>query len=158
MALTPMLQQYKDLKEQYKDCLLFDRVGDFYEMYFEDALIGSRDMDVVLTKKSCGEEEKAPMCGVPYHSVETYIARLLEHGHKVAIAEQMEDPALAKGLVKRQVIRVVTPGTVIDPNMLREKDNNFLAAVYVSGSDFGLCWVDISTGEFFAMQQTSDRT
>ena len=84
MALTPMLQQYKDLKEQYKDCLLFDRVGDFYEMYFEDALIGSRDMDVVLTKKSCGEEEKAPMCGVPYHSVETYIARLLEHGHKVA--------------------------------------------------------------------------
>jgi len=158
MALTPMLQQYKDLKEQYKDCLLFDRVGDFYEMYFEDALIGSRDMDVVLTKKSCGEEEKAPMCGVPYHSVETYIARLLEHGHKVAIAEQMEDPALAKGLVKRHVIRVVTPGTVIDPNMLREKDNNFLAAVYVSGSDFGLCWVDISTGEFFAMQQTADRT
>ncbi len=158
MALTPMLQQYKDLKKQYSDCLLFDRVGDFYEMYFEDAVIGARDMDVVLTKKSCGEEEKAPMCGVPYHAVETYIARLLDRGHKVAIAEQMEDPALAKGLVKREVIRIVTPGTVIDPNMLSEKDNNFLAAVCLSGRDFGLSWVDISTGEFFAMQQEDDRT
>ncbi|MBR0139017.1 MAG: DNA mismatch repair protein MutS [Firmicutes bacterium] len=158
MALTPMLQQYKDLKKQYSDCLLFDRVGDFYEMYFEDAVIGARDMDVVLTKKSCGEEEKAPMCGVPYHAVETYIARLLDRGHKVAIAEQMEDPALAKGLVKRQVIRIITPGTVIDPNMLSEKDNNFLASVFLNGRDFGLSWVDISTGEFFAMQQEDDRT
>ena len=153
-----MMQQYLAVKQNYKDCILFFRLGDFYEMFWEDAIIASRDMDVVLTKKACGEEEKAPMCGVPYHAVDTYLARLLEHGHKVAIAEQMEDPALAKGIVERQVIRVVTPGTVIRQNMLSEKENNFLCSIFLQGNDSGISWADISTGEFFAMQLKDDPT
>ncbi len=156
MAYTPMMQQYLATKEQYKDCILFFRLGDFYEMFFDDAITASKDMEVVLTSKACGDDEKAPMCGVPYHAVETYVARLLEKGHKVAIAEQMEDPALAKGLVKREVIRVITPGTVISQNMLSEKENNFLASIYISGSSAAICWCDISTGEFSAMQAGSE--
>ena len=131
MAYKPMMMQYLKTKEQYQDCILFYRLGDFYEMFFDDAVVASRDIDLVLTHKACGDGEQAPMCGVPYHAAETYIARLIEKGHKVAIAEQMTDPALSKGLVEREVIRVVTPGTVISPAMLKEGDNNFLASVYI---------------------------
>ncbi len=152
MAYTPMILQYLATKEQYKDCILFYRLGDFYEMFFDDALVASRDMDVALTKKACGDGETAPMCGVPYHAAETYIARLIEKGHKVAIAEQMTDPALSKGLVEREVIRIITPGTVISPAMLREDENNFLACVYCGAEGIGLAWCDISTGEFSALQ------
>jgi len=154
MAYTPAMQQYLDTKKQYPDCILFFRMGDFYEMFFDDALTASRDMDIVLTRKSCGSGEYAPMCGVPYHAVDSYISKLIEKGHKVAIAEQMEDPALAKGIVKREVIRVVTPGTVIEPGMLKEGENNFLACIYAEGSSFGVAWADISTGEFSAVQLT----
>lgn len=152
MAYTPAMQQYLDVKKQYGDCILFFRMGDFYEMFFDDAVTASRDMDVVLTRKSCGDGEYAPMCGVPYHAVETYVSKLIEKGHKVAIAEQMEDPALAKGIVKREVIRVVTPGTVIEPGILKDNENNFLACVYIDGGAVGLSWADISTGEFAALQ------
>ncbi len=146
-----MIVQYLEMKKQYQDCLLFFRVGDFYEMYFDDAVVAARDMDVVLTSKGCGDNEKSPMCGVPYHSVEVYIARLLAHGHKVAVAEQMEDPATAKGIVAREVIRIITPGTVISQNMLDEKKNNFLASVWLDEDRAGLAWADISTGEFAAV-------
>ncbi len=152
MAYTPAMQQYLDTKKEHQDCILFFRMGDFYEMFFDDAVTASRDMDIVLTRKACGNGEYAPMCGVPYHAVDSYIAKLIDKGHKVAIAEQMEDPALAKGIVKREVIRVVTPGTVIEPGMLKEGENNFLACVYIDGRSAGLSWADISTGEFSALQ------
>ena len=114
MALTPMMQQYMEVKNKYKDCILFYRLGDFYEMFFDDALTASRELELTLTGRDCGLAERAPMCGVPYHAVEGYLDRLIEKGYKVAICEQLEDPALAKGLVQRDVIRVVTPGTVIE--------------------------------------------
>ncbi len=145
--LSPMMQQYISIKEQNQDCILFFRVGDFYEMFFEDAKTASEELDLVLTGKECGLEERAPMCGVPYHSCEAYIGRLVEKGYKVAICEQMEDPATAKGLVKREIIRVITPGTVIEDSMLDEGRNNYLAAVAVTGSGAGLCFTDASTGE-----------
>ena len=113
-SLTPMMQQYLTLKEKYSDCLLFFRLGDFYEMFFEDALTAARELDIVLTGRDCGLEERAPMCGVPYHAVDSYISRLIEKGYKVAVCEQLTDPALAKGLVERDVVRVFTPGTVIE--------------------------------------------
>ncbi len=147
MALTPMMQQYMEIKEKYKDCILFFRLGDFYEMFFEDAILASKEMEVTLTGKSCGLEERAPMCGVPFHSADTYIAKLVEKGHKVAICEQVEDPALAKGIVKREVIQVVTPGTVVSQTMLNEKENNYLASIYLDGFYAGLAFCDISTGE-----------
>ncbi|MDD3290232.1 MAG: DNA mismatch repair protein MutS, partial [Eubacteriales bacterium] len=146
MAYTPMMQQYLSIKEQYKDCILFFRLGDFYEMFFEDAVVGARDMEITLTKKSCGEEERAPMCGVPYHAADTYIAKLIEKGHKVAVCEQVEDPAQAKGIVQREVVRVITPGTILSQSMLSEKENNFLASVYVEEKRSGLVYCDISTG------------
>ncbi|MDD4285793.1 MAG: DNA mismatch repair protein MutS [Eubacteriales bacterium] len=151
MAYTPMMQQYLNIKEQYRDCILFFRLGDFYEMFFEDAVIGARDMEITLTKKSCGEEERAPMCGVPYHAADTYIAKLIEKGHKVAICEQTEDPSQAKGIVRREVVRVITPGTILSQSMLSEKENNFLASVYVGENSEGLTYCDISTGEFAAV-------
>ena len=151
MALTPMMQQYLNIKEQYKDCILFFRLGDFYEMFFEDALIGARDMEIALTKKACGEDEKAPMCGVPYHAADIYIAKLIDKGHKVAICEQIGDPALSKGIVDREVVKVITPGTVISQNMLSEKDNNFLACIFVTAEATGFAYCDISTGEFSAV-------
>jgi len=120
-SLTPMMQQYLEIKEQYKDCILFFRLGDFYEMFFSDAEVASRELEITLTGKDCGLEERAPMCGVPFHSADSYIAKLISKGYKVAICEQIEDPALAKGLVKRDVIRIVTPGTVTDSAMLDEK-------------------------------------
>lgn len=151
-GLTPMMQQYMDVKAKYKDCILFYRLGDFYEMFFEDALTASRELELTLTGRDCGLSERAPMCGVPYHAVETYLNRLIEKGYKVAICEQMEDPALAKGLVERDVIRVVTPGTVIESGMLDERSNNFLLSVCFSGDKAGLAFADVSTGEFFVHQ------
>ena len=147
MALSPMMQQYMEIKEQNKDCILFFRLGDFYEMFFDDAIEVSRELELTLTVKNCGLEERAPMCGVPFHSADSYIERLIEKGYKVAICEQTEDPAAAKGLVKREVIQIVTPGTVTSSNILSEKDNNYLAAVYVTGKGCGFAYSDISTGE-----------
>ncbi|MBP3376332.1 MAG: DNA mismatch repair protein MutS [Clostridia bacterium] len=150
MALTPMMQQYLELKEKYKGCILFFRLGDFYEMFFEDAKLVSKELELTLTGKDCGLEERAPMCGVPYHAASNYIARLIEKGYKVAICEQTEDPALAKGLVKREVVRIITPGTVIESDLLKENQNNYICAVYVGEDEFGLCYADISTAQMYA--------
>ncbi|MCQ2450001.1 MAG: DNA mismatch repair protein MutS, partial [Clostridia bacterium] len=144
--LSPMMRQYFEIKNQHEDCILFYRVGDFYEMFFDDAKTASEELDLVLTGKECGQEERAPMCGVPFHSCEGYIARLIGKGYKVAICEQTEDPAKAKGLVKREVIRIVTPGTVIEDTVLDETRNNYLAAIGFFGETAGLCFVDASTG------------
>ena len=144
---SPMMQKYLETKEEYKDCVLFYRLGDFYEMFFEDAINVSRELELTLTGKDCGQEERAPMCGVPFHSAETYISRLINKGHKVAICEQTEDPASAKGLVKREVIRIVTPGTVLSSTMLNEKENNYIASVYLDEESIGLSYCDVSTGE-----------
>lgn len=147
--LSPMMRQYIEIKEQNKDCIIFFRVGDFYEMFFEDAVTVSGELDLVLTGKDCGLSERAPMCGVPFHSCETYIQRLVEKGYRVAICEQVEDPATAKGLVKRDIIRIITPGTVIEDSMLEEGKNNFLCAVSVIEGTAGICFTDASTGEAF---------
>ncbi|WP_130863715.1 DNA mismatch repair protein MutS [Bacilliculturomica massiliensis] len=152
MALTPMMRQYMEIKESYRDCILFFRLGDFYEMFFDDAIVASKAMEVTLTGKSCGEAERAPMCGVPYHAADTYIARLVDKGFKVAICEQTEDPAQAKGIVKREVIQVITPGTVISQTMLNEKENNYLASVYLTENSAGVAYCDISTGEISATE------
>ncbi len=149
---SPMMQHYLDTKEQYKDCILFYRLGDFYEMFFDDAITASRELELTLTGKDCGQEERAPMCGIPFHAAETYISRLIEKGYKVAICEQLEDPKQAKGIVKRDVIRVVTPGTVIESNMLDEKKNNYIMSIYKNGLFFGMSVCDISTGDFFTTQ------
>ena len=148
--LSPMMKQYMQIKSQNEDSILFFRVGDFYEMFFDDAKRASEELDLVLTGKDCGKEERAPMCGVPYHSCEAYIARLVDKGYKVAICEQTENPATAKGLVKRDIIRVVTPGTVIEDAMLEEGKNNFLASVSATENGVGLCFTDASTGECHA--------
>ena len=145
--LSPMMRQYMEIKEANADSILFFRLGDFYEMFFDDAITASRELDLTLTGKDCGLNERAPMCGVPYHSCEAYIARLIERGYKVAVCEQTEDPATAKGLVKRDVVRIITPGTVIDGDMLDEGNNNFLAAIYGDGESIGICFADVSTGE-----------
>ncbi|MGN0779502.1 MAG: DNA mismatch repair protein MutS [Aristaeellaceae bacterium] len=149
MALTSMMQQYLNLKAQYQDCLLFFRLGDFYEMFFDDAKKASRELELTLTGRDCGLEERAPMCGVPHHAVNSYVEKLIAKGYKVAICEQLEDPATVKGLVKRDVIRIVTPGTVIEDSMLDERANNFLLSVCFSGEKAGLAFADVSTGEFF---------
>lgn len=148
--MTPMMEQYFEIKNKYKDFLLFYRLGDFYEMFFDDAILASRELELTLTGRDCGEEERAPMCGVPYHSSETYIGRLIEKGYKVAICEQMEDPALAKGLVRRDVTRVITPGTLIESNLLKETQNNYLCAVFFDTEEIGVCFADVSTGQAFA--------
>ncbi len=156
--LSPMMRQYWKVKEQYLEQLLFFRLGDFYELFFDDALIASRELELTLTGKECGLEERAPMCGIPYHSSENYIAKLVKKGYKVAICEQMEDPATAKGLVKREIIRVITPGTVLESNMLDAGANNYLCMIYREpGKDqFGLAFSDVSTGEVYALQVLSD--
>ena len=151
-ALSPMMQNYMATKEQYKDCILFYRLGDFYEMFFDDAITASRELEITLTGKACGLEEKAPMCGVPHHAVDIYTSRLISKGYKVAICEQLEDPKTTKGIVKRDVIRVVTPGTVIETNMLEEKKNNYIMSIVKSGINYGLAICDISTGDFYATQ------
>lgn len=158
MPVTPMMQQYLDIKEQYKDCILMFRLGDFYEMFFDDAVVASRELEIALTGRDCGLEERAPMCGVPYHSVDGYIARLIQKGYKVAICEQMEDPSLAKGLVKREVVRVVTPGTVTDMAMLDDKKNNYLVAIYAKKHMYGFAAVDVSTGWFATTRITWGNT
>ena len=149
---SPMMRHYLETKEQYKDCILFYRLGDFYEMFFDDAITTSRELELTLTGKDCGQEERAPMCGIPFHAAEVYISRLIAKGYKVAICEQVEDPKQAKGIVKREVIRVVTPGTVIESNMLDEKKNNYIMSIYKNGLYFGVAVCDISTGDFFATQ------
>ncbi len=155
MALSPMMQKYLETKEEYKDCILFYRLGDFYEMFFEDALTVSRELEITLTGKDCGLEERAPMCGVPYHAVENYLSRLVQKGYKVAIAEQVEDPKKAKGLVKREVIRVVTPGTLLSASALDESKNNYLMCVAYVGQLFGVSIVDVTTGDFYVTEVDS---
>ncbi|SEF47090.1 DNA mismatch repair protein MutS [Caloramator fervidus] len=149
MALTPMMQQYLEIKEKYKDCILFFRLGDFYEMFFEDAEIASKELEIALTGRDCGLNKRAPMCGVPYHSAESYIARLIEKGYKVAICEQVEDPRQAKGLVKREITRIITPGTVIESSMLNEKVNNYIVCVFNNHDTISISICDVSTGDFF---------
>ena len=143
------MQQYLGIKEEYKDCLLFYRLGDFYELFFEDAKVASKELEITLTGKDCGLEERAPMCGVPFHSADSYIAKLNERGYKVAICEQVEDPKAAKGLVKRDVIRIVTPGTVLDTNVLDEGSNNYIACIYGCVNGYATAFCDVSTGAFF---------
>ncbi len=157
-TVTPMMQQYLDIKEQYKDCILFFRLGDFYEMFFSDAELASRELEITLTGRDCGLEERAPMCGVPFHAANNYVARLVSKGYKVAICEQVEDPALAKGIVKRDVIKVVTPGTVTDITMLDERKNNYLMSIYKNGNFYGLASVDITTGDFYGTRITWGNT
>ncbi len=147
--LSPMMEQYLQIKNDYPDTILFFRLGDFYEMFFDDAKIASEELDLVLTGKLCGLEERAPMCGVPFHSCEGYIAKLVSRGYKVAICEQMENPALAKGIVKREVIRVITPGTVIESSMLEDGQNNYLCSIHACENETGVCFADVSTGEFY---------
>ena len=148
--MTPMMEQYFQIKEQYKDYLLFYRLGDFYEMFFDDAVLASRVLELTLTGRDCGEAERAPMCGVPFHSSEGYIGKLIEKGYKVAICEQTEDPAQAKGLVRREVVRVITPGTLIETNLLSEQKNNYLCALYMGEFEYGVCFADISTAQVYA--------
>ena len=150
--LTPMMQQYVETKEQYSDCILFYRLGDFYEMFFDDAITASRELEITLTGKNCGLEERAPMCGVPYHAVDSYLSRLVAKGYKVAICEQMEDPATAKGLVKREVVRIVTPGTTVDPQALDETKNNYIMCVAYIGDSYGVSVADVTTGEYFVTE------
>lgn len=145
--VTPMMQQYMEIKKDYQDTILMYRLGDFYEMFYDDAKIVSKELELVLTGRACGNDQKAPMCGVPFHSADTYIARLVSRGYKVAVCEQTEDPATAKGIVKREVVRIMTPGTVIENLMLDEGRNNYLAAIYILDTQVGLCFVDVSTGK-----------
>ncbi|MBS4539927.1 DNA mismatch repair protein MutS [Clostridium sp. D2Q-11] len=151
--LTPMMQQYMDIKNKNKDSVLFFRLGDFYEMFFEDAITASKELEITLTGRECGQKEKAPMCGVPYHSADGYIAKLVSKGYKVAICEQVEDAQEAKGIVKRDIVRIVTPGTITDSKMLDEKDNNYLASAYLSEKGMGISYVDITTGELYTTEK-----
>ena len=155
--LSPMMQHYMETKKEYPDCILFYRLGDFYEMFFDDALKASKELEITLTGKECGLKERAPMCGVPFHAVDSYLYRLVQKGYKVAIAEQMEDPKLAKGLVKREVIRVVTPGTITSAQALDETKNNYLMGIVYLDSRYGISTADISTGEFLVTEVESDR-
>lgn len=157
-GLSPMMQHYMETKKQYPDCILFYRLGDFYEMFFDDALTASRELEITLTGKECGLEERAPMCGVPYHAVDSYLSRLVQKGYKVAIAEQMEDPKLAKGLVKREVIRVVTPGTITSAQALDETKNNYLMGIVYLDDKMGVSVADITTGDFLVTEVSSERS
>ena len=147
--VTPMMQNYLDTKEKYKDCILFYRLGDFYEMFFDDAITVSKELELTLTGNDCGLEERAPMCGIPHHARDTYITKLIEKGYKVAICEQLEDPRYAKGIVKRDVVKIVTPGTITDLTMLDEKKNNYIASVFMDRKEAAISFCDVSTGEFF---------
>lgn len=156
--LSPMMQKYMETKEQYKDCILFYRLGDFYEMFFDDAILASKELELTLTGKDCGLEERAPMCGIPYHAVDTYLSKLVEKGYKVAIGEQVEDPKLAKGLVKREVIRVVTPGTNLNTSSMDETKNNYLMCISYLDDKFGIAITDITTGDFMVTEVNSTRS
>ena len=156
-GLSPMMTQYVETKKQYPDCILFYRLGDFYEMFFEDALTASKELEITLTGKECGLEERAPMCGVPYHAVDSYLYKLVQKGYKVAIAEQMEDPKLAKGLVKREVIRVVTPGTITSSQALDEAKNNYLMGIVYIGDTYGISTCDMTTGDYLVTEVEGER-
>ena len=156
--LSPMMKQYFKIKEENKDSILFFRLGDFYEMFFDDAKLASKELELTLTGRDCGQEERAPMCGVPFHSAESYIARLVEKGYKVAICEQTEDPKAAKGLVKRDIIRVITPGTVMESSMLDESENNYICSMYADKRHTGIVFCDISTGQLFVSRFKSDHS
>lgn len=156
--LSPMMQQYFRIKEQNKDSILFFRLGDFYEMFFDDAKLASKELELTLTGRDCGQEERAPMCGVPFHSAESYIAKLVSKGYRVAICEQTEDPAKAKGLVRRDIIRVITPGTVMETSMLDESENNYICSVYAEKNYVGVAFCDISTGQLFVTQFKTDNS
>lgn len=160
MGLTPMMQQYLQVKENYKDCILFFRLGDFYEMFFEDAKTASKELELVLTGRDCGLDERAPMCGIPYHAANNYIGRLINKGYKIAICEQLEDPSLAKGIVKRDVIKIYTPGTFTDSGFLEETKNNYIMSLYVSSTDnyMGISFADISTGDFTCTYSRIDKS
>ena len=149
---TPMMQQYLETKKEYPDCILFYRLGDFYEMFFEDAKVASKELELTLTGKSCGQDERAPMCGIPYHAVDSYLNRLVTRGYKVAICEQVEDPKLAKGLVKREVIRIVSKGTNLDTSLIDERTNNFLMCICYLDNGIGISVADITTGDFFVTE------
>ncbi|MBQ1956443.1 MAG: DNA mismatch repair protein MutS, partial [Clostridia bacterium] len=151
-----MMEQYFEIKDQYKGYLLFYRLGDFYEMFFDDAITASRELELTLTGRDCGEKERAPMCGVPFHASEQYIGKLIEKGYKVAICEQTEDPSVAKGLVKREVVRVITPGTLIESNLLSESKNNFLCSLYFGEHEIGMCFADVSTATVHATSFSCD--
>lgn len=150
--LTPMMKQYMETKSQYQDCILFYRLGDFYEMFFDDALTASRELEITLTGKNCGQEERAPMCGVPYHAVESYLNKLVSKGYKVAICEQVEDPKTAKGIVKREVVRIVTPGTNLDTQALDESKNNYIMCIVYIADRYGVSVADITTGDYFVTE------
>ena len=153
---TPMMRQYIETKSNYLDCILCYRLGDFYEMFFEDAIIASREIELTLTGKDCGQEERAPMCGIPHHAINSYIPKLVDKGYKVAICEQLEDPKSTKGIVKRDVVKVITPGTIVDGNILEEKKNNYIMSIYKEGMFFGLAVCDISTGDFYTTEIKED--
>ena len=156
--LSPMMRQYLDTAENYSDCIIFFRVGDFYETFFEQAKLVSKSLNLVLTGKDCGMKEKAPMCGVPYHAVDAYMSKLVKLGYKVAIAEQVEDPKLAKGLVKREVTKIITPGTVLSQEYLEDKVNNFILSIYYSDGKFGVAIFDFSTGDFMISNINDGKT
>lgn len=158
MALSPMMTQYLETKKQYPDCLLFYRLGDFYELFFDDALTGSKELEITLTGKDCGLEERAPMCGIPFHAVDMYLNKLISKGYKVAIAEQVEDPKTAKGLVKREVIRVVTPGTNTNSLAIDDDKNNYIMCVYYAGDYYAVSFADITTGDFLTTYVDSEKT
>lgn len=155
--LTPLMQQYLQIKEQYKDCILFYRLGDFYEMFFEDAHVCSRELEIALTGKNIGQEERAPMCGVPYHAVDNYLSKLVSRGYRVAICEQVEDPKQAKGIVKREVVRIVTPGTNLNTQVLDESKNNYLMSVVHTTNAYGISIVDVTTGDYYVTEVDSER-
>ena len=155
--LTPMMKKYLETKEEYKDCILFYRLGDFYEMFFDDAITASRELEITLTGKSCGLEERAPMCGIPFHAVEGYLNRLVAKGYKVAICEQVEDPKTAKGLVKREVVRIVTPGTNLDSGALDESKNNYIMCIVYTENRYGVSTADVSTGDYYVTEVDSER-
>ena len=157
MSLSPMMQQYFDIKDNYRGYILMYRLGDFYEMFFDDAIVASKELELTLTGRDCGEEKRAPMCGVPFHKADLYIGKLVEKGFKVAICEQTEDPSAAKGLVKREVVRVVTPGTILENSLLTEGSSNYLCALYVDNAkNAGVAFVDISTGRLSVTEYDGD--
>ena len=155
-GLSPMMQQYMEIKNNNRDCIIFYRLGDFYEMFFEDAEIASKELELTLTGRDCGLEERAPMCGVPFHSCETYISRLVQKGYKVAICEQLSDPATTKGIVKRDIVRIVTPGTILESSMLDEGINNYISCFYNEGKEVAVCFADVSTGDLFVTVLSGD--
>ena len=156
-GLSPMMVKYLETKEEYKDCILFYRLGDFYEMFFEDAHIASRELELTLTGKSCGLPERAPMCGVPFHAADSFINRLIHKGYKVAICEQVEDPRFAKGLVKREVTRIVTPGTNTDITAMDETKNNFIMCIYYGLRGIGISVADVTTGDYYLSQAETNK-